>query len=77
MVELWMEKRAEKPRRPQTKQDAVVYRLRMMANLTASRLRSVILRLATMYGIPSVHPLESLTPISRDRSAGYGVRERG
>jgi hypothetical protein len=70
MVELWMEKRA------QMTQDAVVYRLRMMSNLLALRLRSVMLRLATMYRIPSVHPLESLTPISRDRSAGYAFRER-
>jgi hypothetical protein len=77
MVELWMEKRAQEPRRAQTTQDAVVYRSRMMANLMALRLRSVILRLATMYRIPSVHPLESLTPISRDRSTGYGIRETG
>ena len=71
MIELWMEKRT------QTTQDAVVYRLRMMSNLIALRLRSVMLRLATMYRIPSVHPLESLTPIARDRSAGYGIGERG
>ena len=75
MVELWAAKRVREPGRAQTAYEAAVYRVRMTANPMVSAFKSVMSRLASMYRIPSVHPLASLTPISRGRSPSYGIWE--
>ena len=67
MVEIWVGKRTQDLCKERVAYGATVNRVRVLTKLTLGA-KGILSRLVAMYRIPNVHPLASLTPVSRARS---------